>query len=279
MEIGTEIVFADPKTGKSQYVAICVLDDYMDEYNENYEAFVEHVKWYNKTYGTNLTLPPQEHVVNSNLTIQRDFPYARTYDISGFDFGKPTPFLKLPRLMKYGVYVFDEAHEIWPSSKQMYSLPPWVTQCFNELGHLFIKAYLIAPDYKMIHPDVRKTARVYTKIESSIHTYKRSSKRTFKDKRIDLPYPIIKTTITGVKFQTENEIERYLNGEKVGEPFKKIHYGDIRDNYDPFEYGAELEDSGSDYTYGEVCHKTRPPEWKTYRELEKKMGEKIDEIR
>ncbi len=277
MESGVILVVGLPGACKTSSVVSEIVNNYMTYNNKRYRAFMAHLKQKNKFREVPLSEPPQKHVVSANFSIRKKFPNMTEYPISGFELGKPNGFMKIKRLIKYGVYVLDEAYLYYPS-KQNATLPPWVTDMFNLRRHLLILFYLIVPSHLMVHPDIRKTVDEFRLMIKAVHTYKKNGK-TFKTSDY-LPFGrLIKSKFYGVRFKTEGELERYLKGDtSVGEKFVSHHNGDIRDNYDPYNFDEDLEETGYDYDYGEVYHNKKPREWTTYKKAMKELEEAADEV-
>lgn len=265
MESDVELVMGGTGAGKTSYVVAKVVDDYMKFFNERYPASVDYIKNYNQTHSLQLTPPPQRHVVFSDITITTQFPSMQSYDFSGFDFGCPNNFMPTKRLMPYGVYVFDEIWRYWPS-KQNFSLPPWVVGIFDLRRHIQIKVYLIAHGLTVLHNDIRRVVNKFTLIKKAIHTYKIRGK-IVKSTKYYNNARIIQTVFFGVKFDNENALKRYQDGEKIGEKFKYKHIGDIRDNYDPYNHAEDVAETGTDFEYNKVLFKKRPPAWDNYKKI------------
>lgn len=277
MEIGLEHVIGKPGSGKTLYVIHKVTTEDMDNFNWRYQACIEYIKDFNRRHGTNLTPPPQRHVVSSNINIHRTHPTMESYPINGFEFGVPNAWQPTKRLIYCGVYVFDESQQFW-DSKGVQNLPPWVNRVFELRRHISLKIYLISQKLKRLHSDIRSTVDVFTLIKKTVHTYKIKNKivktREFLDKG-----KLIKTTIYGVHFDEEYQVEQYLNGDhSIGESFKEEHLGDIRECYDTHEFSVELEDYDRDFNYidyNEPEIRCQIPEsWRNYKKATENKSKK-----
>lgn len=277
MEIGLEHVIGKPGSGKTSYVVHKVVTEDMDSFNWRYQAAVEYIKDFNRRRGTNLSLPPERHVVSSNIEIHRTHPTMYHYPINGFEFGAPNKWQPTKRLIPFGVYVFDEAQQYW-DSKGVTNLPPWVNRVFELRRHISLKIYLMTQKLKRLHSDIRSTVDIFTIIKKSVHTYHIDGKivktREFLNKG-----KLVKTMFYGVHFDEEYQVEQYLAGDhSIGEPFKEEHFGDIRECYDHHEYAVELEDYDKDFNYidyNEPEMRCQVPEsWKAYKKTSENKNQK-----
>lgn len=265
-----EFVLGKPRRGKTSYVVARIINEEMNYFSENYQNAVRYLKNISRRLNIPQTLPPQRHVVSSNIDIHRKYPSMTSYLMSGFDFGIPNKFQKTTkRLIPYGVYVFDEAYKYFSVSDEQKDLPPWVKQAFRCRGHIFLKIYLISHRLKDVSPFIRSTVDVFTLIEDSIHTFKIKSgklNRTIKTHEFLSDGVLTQTEFIGRKFQDEEEIQAYLEGEKdLGEKFSYFFKGDIREFYDPYSFANEMEDYDRDFEYLEYISDDRPTEWATYK--------------
>lgn len=261
------------RRGKTSFVVAYILTEYLKYFNDNYKNACDYIKFENKYYNTNLTLPPQRHVVSANFAIRRKYPTLESYPISGFEFGVPNKFCKTKKLIPYGVYVFDECQKYW-DSKNDKSLPPWVTQGFEWSGQLFIILFLISQRYIRLHPDIRAIVDKFIYIEKSTHTFLINGKKVKSDKFLK-EGKLIKTEWTGGQFEYEGDIEAYIKSsenKKLGEPFKYEFKGDIRKHYNPNNYAVNMEDLDQDFNYVEYGATERPKEWDNFKKTGGKSG-------
>ncbi len=249
----------------------------MQHINSQYENCVNYIREYNKTHDLQLSEPPQRHTVYSNIDIHRTLPDMSSYPINGFDFGTPNRYhTTTKRLLPYGVYVFDEAQRYW-DSKSTQNLPPWVNRVFELRGHIFIEIYAITQKLTRLHSDLRSTVDTFTLIKKSVHTFIVNGKK-IKTERFLKKGKLIQTIFHGVHFDDESEAVAYLAGDHtVGEKFTETHYGDIRENYDAYEFAVELEDGDHDFNYDDynepeaLC--SLPQSWTDYRKERNKKNE------
>lgn len=266
------------RAGKTSLVTAMILNEFMRFRNLQYQASCKYTKFENKKYGTNLTLPPQRHVVSANFDIYRKFPSMKSYPISGFEFGVPNKYQEsVKKLIPYGVYAFDESNRYW-DSKDTRGLPPWVTQVFEWSGHIFLIIFLITQRYIRLSPDIRGIVDKFIYVEKSIHTFKVGKHIVKSDKFI--PGKLIKTEWYGREFQYEGEIEVYLKHTEnidVGEPFYYSFEGDIRKHYNPTAYAVNMENLDNDFEYYDYDGlKERPVEWDEWKKKAKE--EKKEEV-
>lgn len=274
------IIHVSGKTrrGKSSLVTAMVLDKYMKYYNSNYTNCCSYIKWQNKTYGRNLSLPPQRHVVCSNFDLTRKYPNMQSYQVSGYTFGAPNQFdADVKPLIPYGVYIFDECQRYWDSKEDRH-LPPWVTQAFELSGQAYLTIYLISQRYIRLHPDIRAIVDLFIYVEESEHTFIVNGKKVKSDKF--LPFGrLVKTEWKGREFEDEGDIEAYIKSKEnkhLGKPFKYVFHGDIRKHYNPTNYAVNLEDLSKDYRYfDDVPLSTkRPASWDNYKKTLTKKDKK-----
>lgn len=287
MDVGLEYIIGKPGSGKTSYVVATTVDEDLKYFNYRYYQFKDYIDFHNRTHTTKLTPPPQHHIVSSDFDIYTTLPSMQTYPISGFEFGKPNSFQKTKRLMRFGVYIFDEIARYWPS-KQNFTLPPWVTELFELRRHIGLKIRLIAQKLTKLHPDIRAVVDVFTLIEKSIHTFEINGKRT--KSKMFLEGRLIQTVFYGVHFTEEAQVVKYLDGDhSLGEKFTYTHHGDVRENYNPYNFADELDvDAENDFEnkdykvdenfeYNEIKIRKRPSEWDNYKKLAKKLEEKVEE--
>lgn len=271
-------VTGNPRAGKTSYVVARVLTEHMTYTNWRYQAACKYIKNRNKIKGICQTLPPQRHVVFSNVEISTRYPTMHSYDMSGWEFGAPNNYCKATKpLMPYGVYIFDEAQRYF-DSKTSKELPPWVTQAFELRGHIFLEIFLITQRPVRLHSDIRKITDERIHIEKSVHTYIVDGKKVKSRKFLDRGR-LIKTVFYGRSFQTSGEHERYVDAEnkkeeRLGKPFKFIYNGNIESHYDPYAYAVEMENLDNDFCYLSDNIMSRPVEWVNYKEQEKKNGKR-----
>ena len=272
-------VTGDPRAGKTSYVVARNLTENMQYFNWRYESACSYIKTQNKIKGLSRSLPPQRHVVHSNINIARRYPTMSSYPMSGFEFGAPNRFCKTKPFVPYGVYIFDEAQRYF-DSKGDRELPPWVTQAFELHGHIFLEIFLITQRPVRLHKDIRAICSERIHIEKSIHTYKIGHHYVKSDKFLD-DGELIRTEWRGRRFKSAGEHERYVEGErkedkKLGEKFKYIFEGNIRKYYDPYAYAVEMEDLSKDFNYYDYVATERPAEWSNYKKKlkEEKEGKK-----
>ena len=268
-------VIGRPRRGKTSWVVAQIINNDLKYYNSRYYSAVKYIKNFNKAYNTNLTLPPERHVVSSNIDIYRKYPTMHSYPISGFDFGVPNKYHKTKRLIPYGVYVFDEAQKYF-DSKGDKELPPWVTQAFELRGHIYLQIYCMTQRDVRLHKDIRDTVDKIVLIEESVHTFLVNGKKVKSKKFID--GKLLKTKFYGREFESYEELEAYRRGEKAGEKLKDdLFKGDIRDHYNPTNYAVVFENYDKDFNYYDYSNtfNEKPDSWKNYKkqpEKEKKNG-------
>lgn len=269
-------VTGDPRTGKSSYVVARNITDNMQYFNWRYSAACKYIKTQNKVKGITRTLPPQRHVVHSNMMIWRNYPSMSSYPMSGFEFGAPNKYCKTRPFVPYGVYIFDEAQRYF-DSKGDKELPPWVTQAFELHGHIYLEIYLITQRPVRLHKDVRAICKERIHIEMSEHTYLINGKYVKSDKFLD-EGKLIKTVWYGRQFKSMGEHERYVESERkedreLGKPFKYVFYGDIKSHYNPTAYAVEMEDLSQDFNYIDYGANDKPSAWLNYKkEMKKESG-------
>lgn len=270
-------VTGDPRAGKSSYVVARTIIEDMQYFNWRYEAACGYIKAKNKAKGITRTLPPQRHVVHSNVSVWRNYPSMSSYPMSGFEFGAPNKYCKTKPFVPYGVYVFDEAQRYF-DSKGDKELPPWVTQAFELHGHIFLKIFLITQRPVRLHKDIRAICSERIHIEKSIHTYLLNNGKRIKSKEFLNEGKLIQTIWYGRQFNSVGEHERYVNGEKkedkkLGKPFKYVFHGNIKSHYNPYFYAVEMEDLSQDFNYLDYGAVDKPASWTTYKkEIKKESG-------
>lgn len=259
-----------PRAGKTSLAVAIEIDEDMNFINWRYSASCQYIKNRNKRYGVACTLPPQRHVVHSNIVIKRKYPNMESYLMSGWEFGVPNKFYKKTRpLVPYGVYIFDEAQRYF-DSKGDRELPPWVTQAFELRGHIFLKIILITQRPPRLHKDVRSICDIRIHVEKSIHTYLIGEKKVKSRKFLDTGR-LIETTWYGREFNTMGDHEAYVDakgseGKKLGKCFKYTFKGDIKSHYDPYAYAVEMENLDNDYSYENYdVPDSKPAEWLNYK--------------
>ncbi len=267
-------VIGKPRRGKTSWVVAQIIQNDLKYCNERYYLAVNYIKDFNKRFNTNLTLPPERHVVSSNIDIYRKYPNMHSYPISGFDFGVPNKYHKTKRLIPYGVYVFDEAQKYF-DSKGDKELPPWVTQVFELRGHIFLDIYCITQRDIRLHKDIRETADRIVLIEKSIHTFLVNDKKVKSQKFIS--GELIKTTFYGREFETYEEVEAYKTDKSIGKKINDVFYGDIRNYYNPTNFAVTVENYDDDFNYYDYSDTfgQKPASWKNYKKepsKEKKVG-------
>lgn len=273
-------VTGDPRAGKTSYVAARTLTEDLQYFNWRYASACSYIKAKNKYSEFTRSLPPQRHVVYSNMMLWRRYPNMASYPMSGFEFGAPNKFCYTRPLTAYGVYLFDEAQRYF-DSKGDSVLPPWVTQAFELHGHIFLKILLITQRPVRLHKDIRAICSERIHIEKSVHTYLVGRRKIKTDKFLDYGR-LIKTVWHGRQFRSAGEHEKYVDGEraedkKLGKPFKYVFKGDIKSHYDPYAYAVEMEDLSKDFNYIDYGPTERPAEWSNYKkqmkvEKEGKVG-------
>ena len=247
-EAGLEHVIGKPGSGKTLYVVHEITTKYMKFHNERYKNARQYIRNFNKLHKTNLTLPPQRHVVSSNIDIHQSHPNMSSYPINGFEFGVPNNYQVTKRLIPYGVYAFDEAQQYW-DSKGPQNLPPWVNRVFELRRHIGLKIYAITQKLTRLHSDIRSTVDVFTIVNKTVHTFQINGKKV-KTRKLFKKGRLLKTVIWGVHFTEESQVMRYLDGDhSVGESFIETHDGDIRKCYNHLEYAVALEDYDRDFNY------------------------------
>lgn len=262
-------ITGDPRAGKTSLAVAMTIDEDMAYFNWRYEAACKYIKNKNKTSGKARSIPPQRHVVHSNILMVRNYPNMSSYPMSGFEFGAPNPYCPTTRpLVPYGVYVFDEAQRYF-DSKGDAQLPPWVTQAFELHGHIFLKITLITQRPVRLHKDIRAICTERIHIEKSIHTYIVGKQKIKSKKFLDYGR-LIKTTWYGRTFSTVGEHEAYVDGKekgdrKLGSTFKYTFHGDIKSHYNPYAYAVEMEDLSKDFNYIDYGPTEKPVEWSNYK--------------
>lgn len=275
---GLEHVIGAPGSGKTMYVVNKILDEDLKYMNSRYKQAVEYIKNFNKKHNIELSLPPQRHVVSSNIDIHRTFPTMSSYPINGFEFGAPNKFQQTKRLIYSGVYVFDEGQQYW-DSKGVQHLPPWVNRVFELRRHINLKIFIITQKLTRLHSDIRSTVDVFTIIKKTVHTYIINGKK-LKTRKLLKYGRLIQTVIYGVHFSEEAQVIKYLEGDhSVGEEFVETKKRDIRNNYNAREYAIELEDYDRDFNYldyNEPAVQCELPEsWIKYKNAMKKKEKEV----
>jgi len=266
-----------PRAGKTSLaVAMTIVED-MNYSNWRYTSCREYIKARNKKYGATCTLPPQRHVVHSNIAIKRKYPNMESYLMSGFEFGAPNKFCDITRpLLPYGVYIWDESQRYF-DSKGDRELPPWVTQAFELRGHIFLKIILITQRPPRLHKDVRAICDVRIHVEKSVHTYLIGRRKVKSNKFLDDGI-LIETTWYGREFASMGDHEAYVDAKgseakKLGKPFKYTFKGNIKSHYDPYAYAVEMENLDNDFSYLNYdIPNQKPASWVNYKKEQKKDG-------
>lgn len=265
-----EIVSGKPRRGKTSYVVAKTIVNDLKFFNDRYKSSCEYIRYLSEVHEVELSLPPERHVVSSNIDICKNFPTMRSYRMSGWDFGLPNPYHNTKRLIPYGLYIFDEAHKYF-DSKGGQALPPWVTQAFELRGHIFLDIVLISQRHIRIHPDIRATADIFTWIDESIHYFK-IGKKTIKSNKFLNIGKLVKTVWKGRQFEDEYTLDMYIKGEKtLGAKFTYIFEGDIRKHYDPYSFADIVEDHSGDFSYYDFTNtfSQRPNTWDNYKKTPK----------
>lgn len=261
-----EIVCGKPGRGKTSYVVAHILNENFKFNNQRYFQSSAYIKFMNNSYGLNLTPLPQRHVVSANFDIWCKYPNFKNYTISGWEFGVPNEYYsKTKKLIPFGVYAFDEAHKYF-DSKYDKSLPPWVTQAFELRRHISLQIYLMSQRYIRIHKDIREIADVFTYVDEITHTYIINNKKVKSHVLLDCGQ-IIKTEWKIHQFECEDELERYIKGDRsLGVKGKYEYIGDINQHYDTHAYASVVEDLKGDFSYYDYNQTdNRPKEWDTYK--------------
>lgn len=262
-------VTGNPRAGKTSYVVARIITENMQYFNWRYQSACSYIKAKNKTCGYSRSMPPQRHVVYSNINIWRRYPNMASYPFSGWEFGAPNQYCPYTRpLMPYGVYAFDEAQRYFDSKGEGRDLPPWVTQGVELSGHIFLELIFITQRPPRLHKDIRSICDERIHIEKSIHTFKIGKKTVKADKFLDTG-KLIKTEWFGREFDSMGDHETYVDGgkdsEKLGRKFKYVFEGDIRNHYNPYQYALEMEDLNKDFEYLDNPIRQRPAEWSNYK--------------
>ena len=275
-------ITGNPRAGKTSFVVAKNLTENMAYTNWRYKAACQYIKNINRKRGLEKTLPPQRHVVFSNVDILKRFPTMSSYRMSGWEFGAPNRFCPATKpLMPYGVYIFDEAQRYFDSKDEI-KLPPWVTQAFELRGHIFLEIFLITQRSMRLHKDVRAIVDERVHIEKSVHTYLYNGEK-IKSRKFLEHGQLVKTVWYGRKFKSGAEHERYIDGDKpedkeLGVPFKFTFDGDIKSHYDPYAYAVEMEDLNNDFDYYDQNEITeRPEEWTNYKKKVKNGKSREDQ--
>jgi len=273
-----EFVCGKPRAGKTSYVVAHILNDDLKYINSRYYHACSYIKTQNRLFGTNLSLPPQRHVVSANFDIYRSYPNMRSYHISGFEFGVPyvseDGTYSTKKLIPHGVYIFDECQKYW-DSKDTRPLPPWVTQAFEWRGHIFLDIYLITQKPIRLHSDIRATVDTFTCIDKSVHTFIAGGRKVKSTKFIS--GVLIHTKFYGRHFDNEDDCIMYYSGKDktLGEKFTYDFVGDIREHYNPYAYATNMENLDQDYAYlDDTQISARPKEWDTFRKTMKETKPK-----
>ncbi len=264
-----------PRHGKSSYVVARTLTEDLCYFNWRYDSACKAIKARNAKYGLTHSLPPQRHVVFGNLIMWERFPKLQIYPMNGWEFGANNSICPYTKpLVPYGVYVFDEARKYFGSKADNKELPPWVTQGFEQHGHIFLKIILITHRPEELNKDIRPICEERIHIEKSIHYYRVNGKIIKSDKFLE--YGILEKTVWyGREFGSLKAHEDYVNGNdpEAGKPFKYTFFGAINEHYNPTQYSTEMENLNQDFRYfdDDVCDE-RPKEWSNYKRTEKKNG-------
>lgn len=266
-------VTGNPRAGKTSYVVARVLTEHMKYFNERYQKLCSYIKSLRREYGINRTLPPQRHVVFSNVSITRRYPNMESYEMSGFEFGKPNQLCPWTRpLVPYGVYVFDEAQKYFDSKSDAKTLPYFVSEAVEQAGHIMLELFFITQRPVRLNPDIRSICHERIHIEKSIHTYKIGKKR-FKSSELLPGGKILRTEFYGRSFETVGDHEAYVkeankDSKSLGSKFVYVFEGDIRSHYDPYQFKDEMIDGENDFEYERNPEKMAPAEWSKLKELE-----------
>lgn len=266
-------VTGNPRHGKSSYVAARVLvEDIQNRGNERYKKFVKYLQQLAKR-GIIRSLPPYRHLVYGNLRIWKTRPFMCSYPMSGFEFGVPNKHCPQTKpLVKWGVYVFDEARKYFGSKSDNRDLPPWVVQAFEQHGHIFLKIFLITHRPEELNKDIRPLCDERIHIEKSWHYYKIGKQVVKSDKFLNHGR-LFKTVWYGRQFDNLNDHENYVDGKDkdAGKPYKYVFYGAINKHYNSTQFAEEVEDYDNDFRYldDDICD-NRPESWSNYKKEEKR---------
>lgn len=277
MESDVEFIIGNTGSGKTSLAAARISQNDMCYLNDRYLLAKAEIEEANKYRKKPLSLPPQGHVVFADFDIKNNRTDTTSYPMTGYEFGVPNPYQKTKRIMKYGVYAFDEIWEYW-SRGEITTLPPWVLAIFNLRRHKQIKIYLIGHALTALHSDLRKVVNVFTLVEKSEHTYLHNGKH-FKTRDLLGFGKIIKTVWTGRRFTNEAEFIKYQEGDKtLGEPYKFVYEGDIRTIYNPYSHAHDFDDSEEDFIYDQVIYEDRPTEWDNFKQLMKEAAKLANKL-
>lgn len=267
-----EFVFGDPGAGKTSYVVARMRDEELKFFNPRYKACVNYLTNRGEAYGIEYNLPPERHTVFANFDIVRKFPYMKSYDMSGFEFGVPNEFCPTRALLPFGTYIFDEAQMYWPSSEQPV---PWAVRAFQLRRHIHLNIFLMAQRFTDLHAKIRDISDVYTKIIRSEHTYLVGKKKI---KTSDLlPYgKLLQTTFYGRQFYSSRDAEHWNENadSERGKPFEYTFYGNVFKHYDSHKYAVNFENEvAQKYFYYRMEEKfvdERPKEWDEWKKKQQK---------
>lgn len=272
-------VTGNPRAGKTSYVVARVLTEHMKFNNVRYKSLKGYIKSLYTKYGLVRTLPPQRHVVFSNIDIHRRFPTMNSYDLSGFEFGKPNVYCPWTRpLVPYGVYVFDESQKFFDSKSENKNLPFFVSEAVEQAGHIMLELIFITQRPVRLNTDIRSICHERIHIEKSVHTYK-FGKKTFKSSDLIAGGRIVKTEFFGREFDTIGDHEAYVKesnkeAKSLGRKFKYVFEGDIRKHYNPRQFENEMIDAEHDFEYERNPDKPLPADWSKLKEIEAERKKK-----
>ena len=274
-----EIVCGKPGKGKTSYVVAHVVNEELKFNNPRYFRSLDYIRSLSNKHGIKLAEPPERHVVHANFDIYTRFPAMKNYEMSGWDFGVPNTYHPTTRqLIPYALYIFDEAQRYFDSKSDI--LPPWVTQAFELRRHIGIDIYLIAQRYIRIHKDIREIADVFTYIDEITHTYILPSGKKCKSHVLLPEGKIIETKWDFHQFENENELQRYIDGERhLGVRGHYKFVGDINQHYDTHNYAVKLEDLSKDFEYHDYSPvlEEKPETWSNYKKAKKKKSKEESE--
>lgn len=202
-----------------------------------------------------------------------------SYELSGFEFGKPNALCPWTRpLVPYGIYVFDEAQKFFDSKSDSKSLPYFVSEAVEQAGHIMLELFFITQRPVRLNSDIRSICHERIHIEKSIHTYQ-FGKKTFKSSDLIAGGRIVRTEFFGREFDTVGDHEAYVKesnkeSKNLGRKFKYVFNGDIRRHYDPYQFKDEMIDGEHDFEYERDPEKQAPADWSKLKEIEAERKKK-----